>query len=314
MGYFLNTTDDYHVRTLTSLGWELTVVNALHPENSPCRLALRYNESFGAQLFRFLGDKIPFEHLNTVLEIGGGLGYLMKDFLTLAPHLQATMLDISPLLLQKQIETLTEFPVNFREMDFQKMAISDLRSFDLAILNENLGDFPTLVFQQDHPEQNDPDTIRSLNRIADYQEEYSLEFTPTENINIGALEVVEKLCGAAIPYIYLSEHSCEASLNNPHYPHHNFAARGVPEKISLQGHTEFTIKFSHLETIARGFRYKVFRGQYIDILPIALTDKVQAAMRSATPLSDGQEIIQQFVYDLYKYEYLVLIKDSKKKG
>ena len=314
MGYLLNTTDDYHVRTLTSLGWELTVVNALHPENSPCRLALRYNESFGTQLFRFLGDKIPFEHLNTVLEIGGGLGYLMKDFLTLAPHLQATMLDISPLLLRKQRETLTEFPVNFREIDFQKMAISDLRSFDLAILNENLGDFPTLVFQQDHPEQNDPDTIRSLNRIADYQEEYSLEFTPTENINIGALEVVEKLCGAAIPYIYLSEHSCEASLNNPHFPHLNFTAPGTPERISLQGHAEFTIKFSHLETIARAFRYKVFRGQYIDILSIALTDKVQAAMRSAPPLSDEQEIIQQFVYDLYKYEYLVLIKDSKKKG
>lgn len=314
MGYFLNTTDDYHIHTLNSLGWELTVCNALYPEDSPCRLVLRCNESFGTQLFRFLGDKIPFEHLNTVLEIGGGLGYVMKDFLTLAPHLQATMLDISPLLLQKQRETLTEFPVNFREMDFQKMAISDLRSFDLAILNENLGDFPTLVFQQNHPEQNDPDTIRSLNRIADYQKEYSLEFTPTENINIGALEVVEKLCGAAIPYIYLSEHSCEASLNNPQFPHLNFTAPGTPEKISLQGHAEFTIKFSHLQTIARAFHYKVFRGQYVYILPIDFNEKVKAALRSPTPLTDEQEIIQQFVYDLYKYEYLVLIKDSKKKG
>lgn len=314
MGYFLNTTDDYHIHTLSSLGWELTVANALYPENSPCRGALKSNASFGTHLFHFLNRIIPITGLKTVLEVGGGLGYVMRDFLTLAPKLQATMLDISPLLLQKQKETLAEFSVIFREMDFLKMPISDLRSFDLAILNENLGDFPTLVFEQNHPEQNDPDTIRSLGRIMDFEEEYSLEFTPTENINIGALEVVEKLCGAAIPYIYLSEHSCEASLNNPFYPHRNFTASGAPEKISLKGHAEFTIKFSRLETIAKAFHYKVFRGQYIDILPIVLNNKVQSALRSVTPLTDEQEIIQQFFYDLYKYEYLVLINDSKKKG
>ena len=239
---------------------------------------MKSNISFGEHLFNFLGRIIPFSDIKNVLEVGGGLGYLMKDFLTLAPNLQATMLDISPFLLQKQKETLTGFPVNFREMDFLKMPASDLHAFDLAILNENLGDFPTLVFQQNPSEQNDPDTTRSLNRIADYEEEYSLEFTPTENINIGALEVVERLCGAAVPYIYLSEHSCEASLKNPSLSSSQFTASGVPERISLQGHVEFTIKFSHLETIARAFRYKVIPGQYIDILPIDFNDKVASRL------------------------------------
>jgi len=124
---------------------------------------------------------------------------------------------------------------------------------------------------------------------------------------------MEKICGAAIPYIYLSEHSCESFLNNPDFPHRNFAASGMPEKIALQGHAEYTIKFSHLETIARAHRYQVFRGRYIDILPIAFNDKVQAALRSVTPLSDEQEILQQFVYDLHKYEYLVLISNAKRK-
>jgi len=82
----------------------------------------------------------------------------------------------------------------------------------------------------------------------------------------------------------------------------------------LQGHTEFTIKFSHLQTIARAFHYKVFRGQYIDILPIDFNDKVQAALRSSTPLSDQQEILQHFIYDLYKYEYMIMTHDMKKKG
>ena len=299
---------------LNSLGWELTVGNALYPENSPCRSVLKSNTSFGEHLFNFLRRYIPLESLKSVLEVGGGMGYLMKDFLTLAPDLQATMLDISPFLLQKQKEILDGFNVNFREMDFLKMPVSELRGFDLAILNENLGDFPTLVFQQNSSEQENPETIRALKKVADYEEEFALEFTPSETINIGALEVLEKICGADIPYIYLSEHSCEASLNNPYYPHRNFAAHEEPEKISLQGHTEFTIKFSKLETIARAFRYKVLRGQYIDILPMALNDKVQAALRSATPLNDEQEIIQQFFNDLYKYEYLILIRDSKKKG
>lgn len=314
MGYFLNTTDNYHIHTLRSLGWELTVCNALYPENSPCRRALKSNASFGEHLFNFLGRFIPLTDLKNILEVGGGLGYLMRDFLTLAPDLQATMLDISPFLLQKQKETLTGFPVNFREVDFLQMAISELRSFDFVILNENLGDFPTLVFQQNIPEQNDPDTIRSLNRVADFEKEYSLQFTPDENINIGALEVVEKLCMAAVPYIYLSEHSCEASGNNPSFPHLHFTACGTPEKIALQGHTEFTIKFSHLQIIARAFNYKIFRGQYIDILPIDFNDKVQAALRFSAPLSDQQEILQHFIYDLYKYEYMIMTHDTKKKG
>ncbi len=314
MGYALNTTTDYHIHKLKSLGWELTVCNALYPDNSPCRGVLKSNASFGEHLFNFLRRYVPLNHLAQVLEVGGGLGHLMKDFLTQAPNLRATMLDISPVLLQQQKENLSGFPANFREMDFLKMPVSDLRGFDLAIFNENLGDFPTLVFEENLPETDDQDTIRSLKKAADYEEEFSLEFTSTESINIGALEILEKLCGANIPYIYLSEHSCEASLHNPYYPHHNFEASGVPEKISLRGHTEYTIKFSHLETIARAFRYRVFRGQYIDILPMGSSHKVQAALRSAAPLNDEQEIIQQFFHDLYKYEYLLLIHDSKRKG
>lgn len=314
MGYTLNTTSDYHSSDLKTLGWELTVCNALQPQNSPCRGALLQNGSFGVHLFNFLEKLIPLKNLNNVLEIGGGMGYLMKDFLTLAPRLQATMLDISPFLIQKQKEALADFPANFRETDFLKMPMADLYPFDLVILNENLGDFPTLVFDSNHPGQNDPETNRFLNIVSDYEEEYSLAFTPAFNINIGALKALEKLCGAGIPYIYLSEHSCEAYHRDPSFPRLNFEPSGSPEKIALHKHDEFTVKFSHLETIARAFRYQVFRGRYIDILPINFNNQVTSALQAPTPLSDEQEILQHFIYDLYKYEYLVLINDSKKRG
>ena len=55
------------------------------------------------------------------------------------------MLDISPFLLRQQKETLKEHRVAYREEDFLETDTAFLREFDMAILNENLGDFPTLV-------------------------------------------------------------------------------------------------------------------------------------------------------------------------
>ncbi|MRR16463.1 MAG: class I SAM-dependent methyltransferase, partial [Deltaproteobacteria bacterium] len=177
MGYTLNTTNEYHRQRLQSLGWELTVCNALYPENSLCRSVLKSNASFGEHLFDFLSRLIPFSALRNVLEVGGGLGYLMKDLLRLAPHLQATMLDISPFLLQKQMEALAGLPVRFVEMDFLKVTTAQIHSFDLAIFNENLGDFPTLVYNPASSKEDTEVASRSLNKIFDYEEEYSLEFT-----------------------------------------------------------------------------------------------------------------------------------------
>ena len=102
MSFFLNTTEDYHVNNLNSLGWELTVCNALYPDSSPCRNVLLSKDSFGVQLYHFLEKLIPLHEVHNVLEVGGGLGYLMHDFLSLNPALSANMLDISPYLLEKQ--------------------------------------------------------------------------------------------------------------------------------------------------------------------------------------------------------------------
>ena len=314
MGYALNTTDDYHLHGLTSLGWELTLCNALFPENSPCRDALLHDASFGEHLFRFLNEKIPLRRVKTVLEVGGGMGYLMRDLLTLAPHLQATMADISPVLLQKQKESLAGFSVAFLETDFFKMSRADLRAFDLAVLNEVSGDFPTLAVVSEPSSSEDPEAARLSARIADFESAYGLRFVPAENINIGALEAVEKLCTAGVPYIYLSEHSCESSHSDSSFPLMNFTPSRNPEKISLKGHAEFTVKFSALEKIARTFHYEVFRGPYTDILPVSFTDRVTAALRAPTPLSDKQEILQQFLYDLYKYEYLLLVSGPARQG
>ncbi len=308
MAYSLNTTDSYHINDLNSLGWELTVCNALYPEDSPCRNVLQTHNSFGVQLYRFLEKLIPLKRVNNILEIGGGLGYLMHDFLSLNRQFKAIMLDISPYLLKKQKGNLKDFEVDFYENDILKMEINALAPLDLVIMNENLGDLPALV-------PHDADTSTPQNEVAFYlkkvsyfKRKYNILFAAEETINIGALTLLENICRSGIKYIYLSEHSCEARVPHLLKPYINIESSGAPEKISLKGHDEYTIKFSFLQKIAEIFNYDVRRGPIADFLPLQINSKVLTALRLATPFTSEQEIIRQFVYDLYKYEYMVMIK------
>jgi spermidine synthase len=310
VNYTLNTTNNYHINDLNSLGWEMTVCNALYPETSPCRKALKSDNSFGVLLYHFLGEIFPLNNIHNILEIGGGLGNLMRDFLSLNPQMKATMIDISPCLLAKQKELLQGLAVDFREMDILQIAVSALSPFDLVILNENLGDLPALVVNPANRPHSEC-ALSSFHRANYFINKYQLLVSQSENINIGAMEIMEKLCSAGIKYIYLGEHSCEAVVPEYLQSYLNFAALGNPEKISLKGHDEYTIKFSCLQRIAETFNYKVVRGPFADFLKLDFNDKVRTSMQLSVPHTDDQEILQQFVYDLYKYEYLVLVKGGK---
>jgi SAM-dependent methyltransferase len=311
MNYLLNTTNDYHAHHLNSLGWELTVCNALYPEDSPCRNVLQTKNSFGVQLYRYLEKLIPLKKVYNILEIGGGLGYLMRDFLSLNPQLKATMLDISPYLLEKQKENLKGFEVDFYENDILKMEINALEPFDLVIMNENLGDLPTLVAYSGEISNIEKNPAHYLEEANYFSKKYKLPFAEEENINIGAMILLENICRAGIKYIYLSEHSCETVVPEHLKPYINFESVGIPEKISLKGHDEYTIKFSYLQKIVEMFHYKIKRGPIADFLSLDFNSKVFTALRLVTPFTSEQEIIRQFVYDLYKYEYMVMIKAEK---
>lgn len=306
MHYTLNTTGNYHKNHLNSLGWELTVCNSLYPEKSPCRKILRENKSFGFLLFHYLGDYLAWKDVRNILEIGGGLGHLMHDFLSLNQQFTATMLDISPFLLSRQKELLKKFSVRFWEKDILLTEADDLSGFDLVILNENLGDLPTLLALPSSPPEAGENSDY-LNKANYFIEKYCLNPSPEENINIGALVTLEKLCMTGTKYIYLSEHSCEAIAPDYLKPHLYFTPSGNPEKISLYGHDEYTVKFSFLQKIAEAFNYKVMRGPFTDFLKLDFNDKVRTALQSVKPFSDEQEILQQFIYDMHKYEYLFLI-------
>ena len=119
--HFLSTTDDYHKCKLDSLGWEITLSVMLENPRSPCRDVLLKGDSFGNLLYDFLVTVIPMNRIHRIIEVGGGYGYLMRDFLRRNNTLCATMIDLSPFLLAQQKETLREFAVKFVQGDFLEM-------------------------------------------------------------------------------------------------------------------------------------------------------------------------------------------------
>lgn len=311
MSFTMNSTKEYHINRLNSLGWELTICNALYPEKTPLRMMLSRNDSYGHILYDYLSLFIPMENIRKVIEIGGGYGYLMKDFLDRNKSLEPCMVDISHFLLGKQKETLGQQKVFYRQEDFLETDPATLAGFDLAILNENLGDFPTItnltheIFQSSF-EIADPTLKRALNLFKNY----NLNQPKHEvfNLNIGAIEALEKLCRSGIPYIYLSEHSCEAVVPGSLRSFIKVESTGNPERISLMGHDEYSIKFSYLQQVAHVCNYKSIRGCFADFITFDMTEKLRFALSSGGNYSDEDEIICQFVEDLYKYEYLILIR------
>jgi hypothetical protein len=310
MKYSLNTTKAYHTNQLNTLGWELTVCNALYPEKTPIRRILARDDSYGHQLYKYLDQLIPMKNIKKIIEIGGGYGYLMKDFLDCATSLEPCMLDISPYLLRQQKETLKEHHVTYREEDLLDTDKTFLGGFDMAILNENLGDFPTLVnLDQEIFELSSGTADQSLAEAIHLFEQYKLDrpMSETFNLNLGALQTLEKLCTSGIPYIFLGEHSCEAAVPDDLPLPVHIESTGAPEKIPLKGHDEYSIKISYLQKIAEAFRYTAFRGPFADFIPFTITEDLRSIMVSQGRFSDDDEIICQFIEDLYKYEYLVLI-------
>lgn len=309
--YRLSSTEEYHRQDLESLGWELTVSNSLYPEDTPIRKILKKNASYGDLLFHFLSASVPLAQVKNVLEIGGGYGYLMKDLLKNDPGIRPTMLDISPALLKKQEETLAGHDVAYHLNDALKMEPAFFKRFDLVIFNENLGDFPVLaevdpaILLADPAGKSD-DTAMLIRRFFDV---YGLErpLSPF-SLNMGAMRMLETICGAGVPNIFIGEHSCEFHMPPHIRPYFATSATGDPRRIRLKGHDEYTIKFSYLEAIARHHGYTVRRGPFADFIAADINDYVRAVLQSRGLYSDSEEIICQFIGDIYEYEYLVLNK------
>jgi len=309
----MHTTSRYYRNDISTLGWELTVCNALEPVKSPCRRILKHQESYGNLLSSFLEHILPMEKVETVMEIGGGYGCLMRDFLIKYQGMQAIMVDISTFLLDYQRRVLQPSQAAFIHVDFLELDSSILTGIDLALMNENLGDFPVMLnipkTGTDAGQEGQDAHLEAFDRL---RQSYKLEIPEGESsaFNFGAALAVEKLCMSGIPFIFLSEHSCEAKIPQELTGIIQVSAPGFPERIRLKGHDEYTMKFSHLEKIANKLGYEMRRGPVADYLEPIFSERLKAILSGPISLSDDHETIRHFASDLFQYEYLLLEKAS----
>ncbi len=310
MSFFLNQTEHYHKNDLNHLMWELTVCNSIEPEDSPVRQILAKNRTYGEQLFAYLFHFIPQKKCNKVMEVGGGYGFLMRDLLGISPDIKSTMVDISPAMMSAQCQTLDGFHIHFLQSDFFNIDQEIIRDQDLVIMNEIVGDFPTacgitntMVTYGNH------DNVL-FDKIRKYIKEGRITLPEDEpyNLNIGAIMALDRLCSCNVPYIFLSEHSCEATVTDHMATHIKLTPSGNPDEIRLIGHSEYTIRFSDLENIARSFGYTVIRGNYTDFIKVDFSSRIHRIFKSSSQ-KDAHEIVRHFIEDLYIYEYLLLIKE-----
>ncbi len=307
--YRVNDTTAYHRKGMKTLGWELTVCNALEDPRSPCREVLAAQASLGNLLYDHLSGFLDMNAIDSLIEIGGGYGFVMRDFLSRHAWERAAMIELSPVLLERQRETLDGFGVLFIENDFFNIGNDILGQFDLALLNEVVGDFPTLC-DIDPGHLALPDTqIDSISlEVKRTIRRNGLKIPDMPfNLNLGAIRAVERLCDAGVPCIYLSEHSCEASAPDQMRQFLDIPPTGNPWRIPLMGHDEYTVRFSDLVAVGEVKGYQVIRGSYADFLRYEYTDRLRFILTSRSA-RDEHETIRQFIQDIHTYEYLIFIR------
>lgn len=303
---YINDPGPYHSNTLTTLGWELTVCNMLYPENSPCRAVTKHNASFGDTLYYFLSDHINFQDIHAIMEVGGGYGFLMKDFIKHCNAASVTMVDISPVMLAEQKKNL-DGDITCIQSDFLKLDDAMVASNELILCNEAIGDFITLVnVTKSTIAHSDIPALRESNRLI---QEYSLAIDDAIfNFNLGALLAMEKMCRTGVKAIYVSEHSCESMAYGEFKDCIDVTPTNNPQQINLYGHSEYTIKFSHLVAIAKRWGYTIYRGVYNTLFQCAMTPQLRFILNSTVNSRDEHEILRQFMGDMFIYEYIVCLR------
>ena len=297
-----NSTRTYYRRGPIDLLTEFTVCESLASTESPYMTVLEdpasYGELVGKKLFEY-----GVMHAGCRLcEAGGGYGSLMRGLLdsfgSLIHHVM--MIDLSLYLLHVQRRFLSEreSQILYVNGDIANL-LPAVSMVDLIILNEVIGDLDTLTALD---ARNLPLPVSSL------VDRYGFEI-PKEgsfNFNMGAILLIEEICRRQIP-AFIAEHASDY-LIPAEMP---YLARGLdenpfPREIRLKGHSEYTIRFSHLMDVARYWGRGVKTGALLDLVGIRKNSAMRFVFLAGACATDEQQIILEFLDHAREYRWLII--------
>ncbi|MEA1921829.1 MAG: SAM-dependent methyltransferase [Pseudomonadota bacterium] len=325
----LNLTSDYYTGAHPSLLWEMTICQSLGEGDGAFAKALEKPAAYGSLIADYLlqSTSSPKE-CGEIIEIGGGYGTLMAALLEVLKPQQVTMVDISPTLLQKQQERLAQFPITFQRKDIFAWLPTLKRPVDLLILNEIIGDFPTITGLSRaslqahlHKSQTEPETLGLPSDLSPQElfaeaarliSTYNLDLNnlpETFNLNYGALFFIERLAKTKVSRTFITEHGCDTVLPYPFslYPAIQPESNNLnPRRIQLKDHDEYNIRFDHLEQIAKALNFKVKRFHLMDLLKVRFDDEINYLLTSQQPINEEQEILLEFYEHVAEYQGILL--------
>ena len=325
----LNLTHDYYTGEDPSLLWEMTICQSLGDGCGTFAKALEKPQAYGALVGKFLLETTTLSAgCRRVIEIGGGYGTLMAALLMILQPQQIDMVDISPTLLQKQRDRLRQLPISFHCRDlFSWLPRLEKQTVDLLILNEIIGDLPTITGLTKAAlaeALKKPPTAPDLNRNPaaltenELQQEagrqikaynFNLDELPeTFNLNYGALIFIERLAQTGIKRTFITEHGCDTALPYPFslFPAIQPPTDRNPRQIKLKDHDEYNIRFDHLEQVARKLSFRVKRFHLMDLLKVRFDDEINYLLSSQKPVSEEQEIFLEFYEHVAEYQGIIL--------
>jgi hypothetical protein len=259
-------------------------------------------KTYGAILGDRLREKGILQPGCRLCEIGGGYGSLMRGLLEAHGDLveRVVMLDLSRVLLGRQQRALN--PWKDRVICVLGDALEVLPAIcavDLFLINEMIGDLP--VWTELDPKRLPPEAAALIDR-------YRLAI-PQDGLfhfNIGAIRLVEAICRKGLP-AFLSEHCCDPVIP-PEMP---FLVKGLttggwPREIRLTAHSEYTIRFSHLEQVARAWGRKVETGSLLELIGYANVEKARFIFNARACSTDEQALLFEFLDHVREYRWLIV--------
>jgi hypothetical protein len=298
----LHDTRHYHLHHPVDLMTEFTVCESLGSLRSPTLRALGLGKTYGAILGERLLERGLFGKGCCICELGGGYGSLMRGLLEAQGDLvgRVIMVDLSRALLGIQRRALEPWRDRLSVVLGDALEVLPAVSgADLFLVNEMIGDLPVRTGLD--PERLPADAAAAVDRYG-----LAVPGQGPFHLNIGAIRLVEAICRKGIP-AFLTEHS-----SDPVIPREMpFLAKGLetdgwPREIRLTAHSEYTIRFSHLEQVARALGRNVETGSLLEWVGYGNAQKARFIFNARACSTDEQALTFEFLDHVREYRWLII--------
>ncbi len=298
----LHDTRSYHLNHPIDLMTEFTICETLGSASSAYLRALGLERTYGTILGDRLRERGILRKGCRMCEIGGGYGSLMRGLLEAHGDFvdRVVMVDLSQRLIERQKLSLAPWKDGMCCILADAIEILPaLSGIDLLIVNEMIGDLPvwTGLSPGDLPEE-----------VKTFFERYRLDIPRAGpfHFNIGAVRLVEAICRKGIP-AYLSEHSSDPIIpREMPFLGKDLDTSGWPREIRLTAHSEYTIRFSHLEQVARSHGRKVETGSLLELIGFSNVEKARFIFNARASATDEQALVFEFLDHVREYRWLTI--------